>query len=115
MKRPQYANTLEMIAWNGAGWFYNSEFMKAMVRELREYGSILTEEDFKGYSAIKRRVTQSYFAGLKLNSVSAPSSGAVLGLILNILDSKRRVLITTHKSLTLHSQNITLRSMSLMV
>ena len=90
MRRPQYANTLEMIAWQGAGWFYNSEFMKVMVQELNAYGSILTEEDFRGYSAIKRRVTRSYIGGYKLHSVSAPSSGAVLGLILNILDSKER-------------------------
>ncbi len=88
LKRPQYANTLEMIAWNGASWFYDSEFMKVMVRELQEYRGILTEEDFKGYTAVKRKVTKSYYGGLKLHSISAPSSGAVLGLILNILDSK---------------------------
>lgn len=88
MRRPQYANTLETIAWNGASWFYDSEFMKAIVRELHEYRSILTEEDFKSYKAVRRRVTKSYYGGLVLNSISAPSSGAVLGLILNILDSK---------------------------
>ena len=88
LKRPQYANTLEMIAWNGASWFYDSEFMKVMVKELREYGSILTEEDFKRYAAVKRRVAKFYYGGYKLYSPPAPSSGAVLGLILNILDSK---------------------------
>lgn len=90
LKRPLYADTLEMISWNGASWFYDSDFMREMVEELREdYGSILTEKDFKEYTAIKKRATQSYYGGLSVRGVAAPSGGVVLSLILNILDSKK--------------------------
>lgn len=92
LKRPLYADTLEMISWNGADWFYDSDFMKEMVEELREdYGSILTKTDFKEYTAIERRATQSYYGGLIIRGMAAPSGGAVLGLILNILDSKTKL------------------------
>lgn len=90
LKRPLYADTLEMIAWNGAGWFYDSDFMREMVQELKEdHGSILTEQDFKEYIAVERRATQSYYSGFSVRGVASPSGGPVLGLILNILDSKQ--------------------------
>ena len=80
-----------MISWNGAGWFYDSDFMREMVDELREnYGSILTEKDFKEYTAIQRRPIQSHYSGLRVRGVAAPGGGVVLGLILNILDSKKQ-------------------------
>lgn len=89
LKRPLYADTLEMISWNGADWFYDSDFMREMVDELREdYGSILTEKDFMEYTAVERRAVQSYHAGFGVRGVAPPSGGVVLGLILNILDSK---------------------------
>jgi gamma-glutamyltranspeptidase len=89
LKRPLYADTLEMISWNGAGWFYDSDFMREMVEELsQDYDSILTEKDFKEYTAIERRAVESYYGGLSVRGVAAPSGGVVLGLILNILNSK---------------------------
>lgn len=92
LKRPLYADTLEMISWNGAGWFYDSDFMREMVEELREdYGSILTEKDFKEYIALERRATWSHYSGFRVRGVAAPGGGVVLGLILNILNSKKHV------------------------
>ena len=77
-----------MIARYGADWFYSGHFLEDMVQELREQGSILTEEDFMDYTPVERRVTESWYKGLSLRSMWAPSGGPVMSLILNILDSK---------------------------
>lgn len=95
LKRPLYADTLEKISKYGAEWFYNSDFTKEMVSELREdYNSILTEEDFASYRPVTRKITQAYYNGLSLRSLWAPSGGPVMSLILNILDSKSSLPLT---------------------
>ena len=89
LRRPLYANTLEMVASEGADYIYNSNFTTEMVEELREqYGSIISEEDFFQYRALERTVTTATYEDLNVLGVSPPCSGAVLGLILNILDRK---------------------------
>lgn len=91
LKRPLYADTLESISVKGADWFFKSNFTKEMVQELKDdYNSILTEEDFNAYSVVTREVTESKYNNFAIRSISAPSSGPVLSLILNILDGKRR-------------------------
>ena len=46
----------------------------------------MTVEDLQNYTAIEREVVTSQFANLEVIGVPPPASGAVLGLILNILD-----------------------------
>lgn len=89
LRRPLYADTLQKIADDGVDYFYQSDFSREMVEELKEhYGSIITEEDLRRYEAIERSVTVASCKDLDVYGVSPPSSGAVLGLILNILESK---------------------------
>ena len=58
----QLADTLEAIAEQGIGYFYNSNFMMEMVTELQQnYGSILTVEDFQRYTAIERQIVTAQF------------------------------------------------------
>ena len=58
-----------------------------MVTELQQdYGSILTEKDFHNYTAEVRDVLSSQFSGLQVLGASPPSSGAVVALVLNILE-----------------------------
>ena len=59
--------------------------MEQMVKELKENGAILEEEDFLNYTAIQRDPVESMFANLTVLGVPPPSSGAVIALILNIL------------------------------
>ena len=92
--RHQYAQTLRSIGEKGADFFYNSSFTEELVRELQEgYNSVMTVEDLQDYTAIEREVATSQFADLEVIGVPPPASGAVLGLILNILDG-------THTSLS---------------
>ena len=84
--RKKYAQTLRDIgASGGASYFYEGDFLKTMVQELRENGAILEEGDFLNYTAIEREPVESEFDGLRVIGTPPPSSGAVLALILNIL------------------------------
>ena len=89
LKQPQLALTLRAIAEEGPDYFYNSNFTKKLVKDLcQRYSSILTFEDFRNYSAVTRPVLMSRFDDdMTIHSFPPPASGAVLALILNILDN----------------------------
>ena len=89
LKQPELALTLRAIAEEGADYFYNSNFTKKLVKDLHErYNSILTFEDFKTYTAVTRPVLMSRFDDdMTIHSFPPPASGAMLALILNILDN----------------------------
>ena len=89
IKRPLLADMLANISQYGSDYFYNSPFTSEMITELQQdYGSILTEEDFQNYNAQVRDVLSSQFSGLQVLGASPPSSGAVVALVLNILEGK---------------------------
>ena len=89
LKQTELANTLEQIGQQGIGYFYNSSFTEAMVEELQRENSIITVEDFQNYTTVVRDVVRARYTGLDMLGMPPPSAGGpVLGLILNILDSK---------------------------
>ena len=93
--RSLYAQTLRNIGKNGASYFYEGDFMEQMVRELKDAGAIIEEIDLLNYTAIERAPVESYFNGLKVLGPPPPSSGAVLALILNILQGSHYRMIRT--------------------
>ena len=92
LKQPEMAATLHQIAEQGIDYFYNSSFTEEMVRELqRDYSSIITTEDFHNYSSVEREVAKAKYNGQEMLGVSPPAGGAVLGLILNILEGEKHM------------------------
>ncbi|SOC11210.1 gamma-glutamyltranspeptidase/glutathione hydrolase [Ureibacillus xyleni] len=51
MKQEDLARTLDLIAENGADYFYNSELTERMVEDLQKHGGILTVNDFKQHTS----------------------------------------------------------------
>ena len=97
LKQPQLADTLHQIAEQGIDYFYNSSFTETMVEELQTgYNSIITVEDFHNYSSVEREVARAKYKGHEMLGVSAPAGGPVLGLILNILDGKKQLVVLCH-------------------
>lgn len=45
------ANTLELIARNGADYYYDSELTERMVEDLQKHGGLLTTDDFKNHTS----------------------------------------------------------------
>lgn len=86
VKRLKLAETLQVIAQEGADAVYNGNLTSVLVDDIQANGGIIKIEDFQNY-----KVEWSEPISIKLPSdrilysVPPPGSGAILGLILNIV------------------------------
>ena len=81
------ANTLRLIAENGADEFYSGSIAKKIVADMENNRGIITLKDMQQYEAIERAPVKGSYRGLKVVSMPPPSSGGVhLIQMLNILE-----------------------------
>ncbi|WAR27556.1 GGT1-like protein [Mya arenaria] len=86
IKMPKLAATLEKIAADPFT-FYNGSLAQDIVDDITEQGGIITLDDLKNYSsAIKPPLEMPLSGNFTALSPPPPSSGAVILLILNILN-----------------------------
>ncbi|XP_066273902.1 glutathione hydrolase 1 proenzyme-like [Branchiostoma lanceolatum] len=89
MKRPQLAQTLRAIAAGNADTLYRGEIAKNLVDDIKEAGGIITLQDLRDYRVNVTSPLSIPLDGsegtLTALSPPPPASGAVLSLILNIL------------------------------
>ena len=91
LKQPELADTLREIAAKGEQYFYNSSFTETMVNELvTQHDSILTVDDFTSYKVVEREVLVSECNGLWVHSAPPPASGAIVSLIMNIMEGNHK-------------------------
>ncbi|XP_037970806.2 glutathione hydrolase 1 proenzyme isoform X2 [Plutella xylostella] len=78
--------TLQRIADKGGNEFYNGSLAKDIADDLKSAGSIITLDDLRNYQAkISEPITIQLSEGDTLYSPPPPSSGVLLGYIMNIL------------------------------
>jgi gamma-glutamyltranspeptidase / glutathione hydrolase len=81
------ADTLELLAEEGAEAFYRGALGARISRAVRERGGLLTEEDLGEYRVIRRRPVRVPYAGHEFVSNAPPSSGGLLtAFALRVLD-----------------------------
>ncbi|KAH8386387.1 hypothetical protein KR093_000174, partial [Drosophila rubida] len=89
MKRTQLAETLERIANNGAGEFYDGgETGVKFVEDIQKLGGIITLDDLKNFRVRWENdghISANVTGGFTLYTTPLPSSGPILAFILNVM------------------------------
>jgi gamma-glutamyltranspeptidase/glutathione hydrolase len=84
IKYKALATTLERISENGRDEFYKGKTAKVLAQFIQDNGGIITEEDLVKYEAKWRTPVTFEYDGLKVISMSPPSSGGIcLAQIMN--------------------------------
>ncbi|KAI1105725.1 gamma-glutamyltranspeptidase [Jackrogersella minutella] len=103
MTRKRYADTLEVVAKEGADAFYTGAIAEATIAALTKANGTMTMDDLRNYTVAIRQPARINYRGYKLTSVSAPSSGAVTLSTLKIVDGydgfgdPTQINLTTHR------------------
>jgi gamma-glutamyltranspeptidase/glutathione hydrolase len=84
---PEYADTLRIIAEQGADAFYTGDIARDLVRMVRARGGDMTEEDVAAYRALEREPLCGPYREWRICSMGPPSSGGLAVLqILGLLE-----------------------------
>ncbi len=87
LAQPELAQTLERIAKNGPGEFYEGETAKRFADEMAKHGGLISLADLKSYKAIERTpLTGTYKNYTIVTSPPASSGGIALLEMLGILE-----------------------------
>lgn len=103
MTRKRYADTLEVIAEEGADAFYTGAIANATIAALRKANGTMTLDDLKNYTVAIRQPAHITYRGYKLSSCSAPASGTVALSALKVVEGysgfgdAASINLTTHR------------------
>jgi gamma-glutamyltranspeptidase/glutathione hydrolase len=85
--QPDLGRTLQRIAANGPGEFYEGETARRLAEEMARHGGLITLSDLKNYKAIERTPLEGTYKGYTVITAPPSSSGGVALLeMLGILD-----------------------------
>ncbi|CAF1048399.1 unnamed protein product [Adineta steineri] len=86
MKRPKLADTLEIIANQGADAFYTGVLADKIVREIEAKGGIITKDDLASYTVdFREALSVDIGNSSTAYTTQAPTSGPLLTFMLNIM------------------------------
>lgn len=89
VRRVKYAETLELIAAEGAATMYdpNGTVAQRLVEDVREMDGLVTMQDLKNYKVQWSQPDEAtIYGGTKLYTTPLPASGSILVFIMNMLD-----------------------------
>nr|XP_056700315.1 glutathione hydrolase 7 isoform X2 [Euleptes europaea] len=86
MKRPDLAALLNLLGSRGVSVFYSGNVTEEIISEVRNFGGILSEEDFSNYTVLMENPVHTIYQGHLVLSPSPPHVGPALITALNILE-----------------------------
>ncbi|KAG4422444.1 hypothetical protein IFR04_004468 [Cadophora malorum] len=86
MTRKRYANALECIANEGPNAYYDGWIAASTIKALQASNGTMTLSDLANYTAQIRQTSNITYRGFKINTGSAPSSGAVVSSVMKIIE-----------------------------
>lgn len=98
IRQPKLAETLQIIADNGADALYGGELGHRLVKDIQDRGGIMNIDDLKNYKVKWTSPTKVDFMNYTVYSTPLPGGGAVLSMILNMINNK----LTHDKALLWH-------------
>jgi gamma-glutamyltranspeptidase/glutathione hydrolase len=88
IRRPEYAETLELVAHQGAGALYQGELGAAVAEDMARNGGLITREDLRRYQLKDRQPVRGTYRGYEVvTSPPVSSGGTHLVQCLNILEA----------------------------
>ena len=85
--QPEYAETLRIIARNGAAALYGGELGDALVETMSPTGGLVSREDLDAYRVIERSPVCGHYRGFEILGPPPPaSSGVHVVQMLNVLE-----------------------------
>ncbi|KAG4443258.1 hypothetical protein IFR05_001301 [Cadophora sp. M221] len=86
MTRKRYADALECIANEGPDAYYNGWIAASTIKALQASNGTMALSDLANYTAQIRPTSNITYRGFKINTGSAPSSGAVVSSVMKIIE-----------------------------
>ncbi|KNC17832.1 hypothetical protein AC792_13385 [Arthrobacter sp. RIT-PI-e] len=83
LRQPELARTLGTIASEGVRAFYDGDVGSTLVAGLRARGSVLAEEDFRGYSSTEARVLSNNHGAFRVHTSGLNTQGFLLPQVLD--------------------------------
>lgn len=87
ISRPEYADTLEAIGRQGAGYLYGGPLGQAIADDMARHGGLITAEEIEAYEVFEREPVRGTYRGIEIAGPPPPSSGPTHAIqILNLLE-----------------------------
>lgn len=86
-KQPALANTLKVIARDGAQAFYHGDIAEAIAADMAANGGKVTLADLNSYEALEGRYISTSYRDVEIHTIAAPAGGGLVVKALNILEN----------------------------
>ncbi len=87
VRNSDLANTLELIAQQGADVFYTGEIARAIVEDMEANGGLVSVDDLATYSPLTRNPVSTTYRDFTVTTNHPPGGGLMLVEMLNIIEN----------------------------
>jgi len=87
LRQPELAQTLRVIAAQGAEAFYQGEIADVIAKDMAANAGYVTKQDLANYKAIDGRYVTTAYRDYEIHTIAAPAGGGLVVKSLNVLEN----------------------------